>query len=56
MNGRTPEQVRGFYREVQRRVTAVPGVERVAFGSTVPWRDAGGSGDGFQFQRQCDFC
>ena len=47
--GRTPEQVRGFYREVQRRVTAVPGVERVAFGSTVPWRDAGGFGDGFQF-------
>src|SRR3954454_1623689 len=47
--GRTPEQVRGFYREVQRRITAVPGVERVAFGSTVPWRDAGGFGDGFKF-------
>jgi putative ABC transport system permease protein len=47
--GRTPEQVRGFYREVQRRITAVPGVERVAFASTVPWRDAGGFGDGFQF-------
>jgi predicted permease len=47
--GRTPEQVRAFYREVQRRITAVPGVERVAFGSTVPWRDAGGFGDGFRF-------
>ena len=47
--GRTPEQVRGFYREVQRRLTSVPGVERVAFGSTVPWRDAGNFGDGFQF-------
>jgi putative ABC transport system permease protein len=47
--GRTPEQVRGFYREVQRRITAVPGVEHVAFGSTVPWRDAGGFGAGFQF-------
>src|SRR5258706_10936352 len=47
--GRTPEQIRNFYREVQRRVTAVPGVERVAFGSTVPWRDAGGFGDVFQF-------
>jgi len=46
--GRTPEEVRGFYREVQRRVAAVPGVERVAFGSTVPWRDAGG-GAGFRF-------
>ena len=46
---RTPEQIRGFYREVQRRITAVPGVERVAFGSKVPWRDAGSFGDGFQF-------
>jgi putative ABC transport system permease protein len=48
--GRTPEQIRGFYREVQRRVAAVPGVERVAVGSTVPWRDArGGSGGSLQF-------
>jgi putative ABC transport system permease protein len=47
--GRTPEQIRSFYRELQRRLTAVPGVERVAFGSTVPWRDAGGFGDGFKF-------
>jgi putative ABC transport system permease protein len=47
--GRTPEQVRAFYREVQRRVTSVPGVDRVAFGSNVPWRDAGNFGDGFQF-------
>ncbi len=47
--GRTPEQVRGFYREVQRKLTAVPGVDRVAFGSNVPWRDAGNFGDGFQF-------
>jgi predicted permease len=38
--GRTPEQIRDFYREVQRRVTAIPGVERVAVGSTVPWRDS----------------
>src|SRR3989449_7538391 len=37
--GRTPEQVRAFYREVQRRVGELPGVERVAVGSTVPWRD-----------------
>jgi predicted permease len=47
--GRTPEQVRGFYREVQRKLTAVPGVDRVAFGSNVPWRDAGNFSDGFQF-------
>jgi len=47
--GRTPEQVRGFYREVQRRISEVPGVDRVAWGSTVPWRDAGGFGAGFRF-------
>ncbi len=47
--GRTPEQIRGFYREVQRRLIDLPGVDRVAFGSAVPWRDAGNFGDGFQF-------
>ncbi len=39
--GKTPEQVRGFYREIQARLAAVPGVDRVAFGSVVPWRDIG---------------
>ena len=43
--GKTPEQVRGFYREVQRRVSAIPGVTNVALGSTVPWRDTGGGVD-----------
>ena len=47
--GRTPEQIRGFYREMQRRVSEIPGVDRVALGSTVPWRDGGNFGDGFQF-------
>jgi putative ABC transport system permease protein len=47
--GRTPGQVRGLYREIQQRVSAVPGVERVAIGGTVPWRDAGNFGPGFQF-------
>src|SRR4051794_4233569 len=47
--GRTPDQIRTFYREVQRRVSDAPGVERVAFASTVPWRDTGGGGDGLQF-------
>jgi len=47
--GKTPEEIRNFYREVQRRVSDVPGVERVAFGSAVPWRDTGGGGDGFRF-------
>ena len=38
-DGRTPEQVRDFYREVQRRVSTVPGVEHVSSGFGVPWRD-----------------
>jgi predicted permease len=37
--GRTPEQVNDFYRDVQRRVSALPGVERAASGFSVPWRD-----------------
>ena len=38
-----------LYREMQRRVSAVPGVDRVALGSNVPWRDGGNFGDGLQF-------
>jgi putative ABC transport system permease protein len=38
-----------FYREVLRRVGEVPGVERVAVGTAVPWRDANVFGPGFQF-------
>jgi putative ABC transport system permease protein len=37
--GRTPEEVRNFYRNVQRRVSTLPGVEHVAAGFSVPWRD-----------------
>jgi putative ABC transport system permease protein len=47
--GKTPEQVRAFYREVQRRVSAIPGVTSVGLGSTVPWRDTGGGGVDFTF-------
>jgi predicted permease len=47
--GRTPEQVTGFYKEAMRRITELPGVERVAVGTAVPWRDAGVFGPGFQF-------
>jgi len=47
--GRTPEQIRGFYRQLQEQLMSLPGVERVAVGSTVPWRDAGSSGPGFAF-------
>ncbi len=38
--GRTPEQVRTFYHEMERRVAALPGVAHVASGFSVPWRDA----------------
>jgi predicted permease len=47
--GRKPDQVRAFYRDLQRRIGEVPGVQRVAVGSAVPWRDAGNFGVGFQF-------
>jgi predicted permease len=40
--GRTPEQVRDFYHEVERRVGALPGVSSVASGFSVPWRDEQG--------------
>ncbi len=39
--GRTPEQVTQFYREVERRVAALPGVQTVASANQTPWRDAG---------------
>jgi hypothetical protein len=45
--GKTPEQVRAFYREVQNRLTVVAGVDKVAFGSFVPWRD--GNSNSFAF-------
>ena len=47
--GRTPEQVRNFYREVQRRVGALPGVQRASSGFSVPWRDAQGLNISFTF-------
>ena len=47
--GKTPEQVVAFYKEAMRRINALPGVDRVAFGIVVPWRDAGSFGPGFEF-------
>jgi putative ABC transport system permease protein len=47
--GRTPDQVVGFYKETIRRITELPGVDRVALGTVVPWRDAGNFGPGFEF-------
>jgi predicted permease len=47
--GRTPDQIQGFYKEAMRQIAALPGVDRVAVGTVVPWRDAGVFGPGFQF-------
>jgi predicted permease len=47
--GRTPDQVTAFYKDVMRRITELPGVERVAVGTLIPWREAGNFGPGFQF-------
>ena len=47
--GRTPDQVLGFYREAIRRIKQLPGVDEVAVGTAVPWRDAGNFGPGLQF-------
>jgi putative ABC transport system permease protein len=49
VSGREPAQVTSFYHEVMRRIGELPGVERVAVGTLVPWREAGGFGPGFQF-------
>ena len=38
-----------FYQEATRRISELPGVEGVAVGSFVPWRDAGSLGPGFLF-------
>jgi predicted permease len=47
--GRTPDQVTAFYKNIMRRITELPGVDRVAVGTLIPWREAGGFGPGFQF-------
>src|SRR6266852_771793 len=47
--GKTPQQVIDFYKEAMRRVDALPGVTKTAFGDTVPWRDGDPTGVGLQF-------
>jgi len=47
--GKTPDQIINFYRDAIRRIKEVPGVDGVAEGTTVPWRDAQGFGPGMQF-------
>jgi putative ABC transport system permease protein len=47
--GKTPNQIINFYRDAIRRIEQVPGVDGVAEGTSVPWRDAGSFGPGFEF-------
>jgi len=49
---RPQAEAAAFYREIVRRVSELPGVERVAIGTAVPWRDAGVFGPGFQFSAE----
>jgi putative ABC transport system permease protein len=50
--GKTPEQVVNFYKESMEQIKALPGVDGVAVGMMVPWRDAGSFGAGFQFSAE----
>ncbi len=50
--GRTPDQILGFYKETMRQIAVLPGVDRVAVGTAVPWRDKGIFGPGFQFSAE----
>ena len=45
---RNPQEM-NLYQEMVRRIGELPGVEAVALGNFVPWRDAGRMGPGFQF-------
>ena len=50
--GRTEDQIVAFYKETMRRIEAMPGVDRAAYGIVVPWRDANSFGPGFQFSAE----
>ena len=47
--GKTPQQVFQFYQEALRKITSLPGVDGVALGTFMPWRDGGKFGPGFNF-------
>jgi putative ABC transport system permease protein len=50
--GKTDQQVKEFYREVLRRVSAIPGVEYASSGFSAPWRDDRGLNISFAFAAQ----
>lgn len=47
--GKSPEQIVNFYKEIITRTKSLPGVDQVALGTVVPWRDGGNFGPGFEF-------
>jgi putative ABC transport system permease protein len=50
--GKTPLQVSEFYRDVRQRIAALPAVEHVSSGFSVPWRDEQGLNIAFTFAAQ----
>jgi len=38
-HGKTPQQVVDFYKEIIRRIDALPGVSTTSFGTLIPWRN-----------------
>ena len=52
ISGQPPEQVTAFYERDAAAIPPLPGVERVAIGTLVPWREAGAFGPGFQFSAE----
>jgi predicted permease len=50
--GKTPQQVADFYRDIKRRVGAMPGVEQVSEGFSVPWRSEQAQTISFSFAAQ----
>lgn len=50
--GKTPQQITDFYRSVKDRIGAMPGVEHVAEGFSVPWRSEQSGSISFQFAAQ----
>ena len=50
--GKTPEQVDEFYREAQRKIATLPGVEHVSLSASAPWRDDRGRDISLSFAAQ----
>jgi len=47
--GKSDEQVVSSYKATLEQIKSLPGVDAVSLGTTIPWRDAGGFGPGFNF-------